>query len=128
MTDTTALDLVADLRQEVAGLVAKIDTIGPPPPPDEYRSHDDYNPGPAWIPVTIPSGRQWIVRIIAESEAIGTVFVATPDAPCRDRDPDLLALDPTQARRLAMALLAAADRADTDMAGVIRLNSRRSTA
>lgn len=73
----------------------------------------------------------WLVRTVDDPETRDCVYVATPD-PFRAHDwldaLDFVAMTPTDARRLAMAILAAADRAEHLAAGVTRLEDRRTRA
>jgi hypothetical protein len=68
------------------------------------------------------------VRTVDDPETRDSVYVAQPDpyvAYDWERELDFVPMSPTDARRLAMALLAAADRADHLTAGVPRLADRR---
>ena len=70
------------------------------------------------------------MRTVDEEEAKEFVYVAEPER-TRDYDwmdrLDFTPMTPTDTRRLAMALLAAADRAEHLTAGVPRLEDRRSS-
>jgi len=124
------LDL-GDLRRELRDLVALADTAERPkpdvinPPEHSMAGHEWRIAGEA-VPGVRPP--MWIVRAVDEPEACDGVYLAQPD-PYQpydwDRYLDFSAMRPLEARRLAMALLAAADRAEHLSAGVPRLADRR---
>jgi ABC-type nitrate/sulfonate/bicarbonate transport system substrate-binding protein len=109
-------ELLAGLRREVASLLGLIDT-SVKPRPFHIRAAHESNPGPVWRPA-----EKWTVRCIDPDEGSPiSVFVTTPDS----WDDDFRAHSPEEARRIAMALLAAADWADEQQAQVIHLDTRR---
>ena len=68
------------------------------------------------------------MRSVDEPDTRSSVYVAQPDPYVSydwERQLDFVPMSPLEARRLAMALLAAADRADHLTAGVTRLEDRR---
>lgn len=110
--------LLAGLRREVAALLGQIDT-SVKPRPTYIRRPDQLNPGPVWRPA-----EKWTVRCIDPDPDPGSpicVFVTSPDS----WEDDFRAHSPEEARRIAMALLAAADWADEQQAQVVHLDSRR---
>ena len=97
----TLVARLAELRQEVAGLLGDIDTrVRPKPGRIEDGRH---LPGPVWEPV-----EKWTVRVVDPDETPASVFVAHPVM----WEEDIFPLDPIDARRIGMAFLAAADWAD----------------
>lgn len=118
---------LAEIRTELRHLVALADSAERPKPTAinpaghimpgyewliEQRTFDGRHPAPSW----------W-VRTVDDSEGVDAVFVSSPDA--MDPGGDFIAMFPEDARRLALALLAAADRADHQTVGVPRLEDRR---
>jgi hypothetical protein len=114
MTDSIAL-----IRQQLAGLISQIDTAEKPRP-HVINGPDHAVPGPEWRPV-----KGYTIRA-ADPDGLqpppDCVHVIWPDA---EWSGDMDAMRPDDARRLAMALLAAADWADGVAAGVPQLDSRR---
>ena len=134
MTDDLAGLRLSEVRDELAQLVAMADTAERPKP-DVVNGPDHAMPGLEWqvqqhVRVDMRRPPLWIVRTVDEDECRDCVYVAEPD---RTREYDWMALldftpmTPVDARRLAMALLAAADRAEHLSAGVPRLEDRRRT-
>lgn len=118
MTEQT----IAQLRDQIAGLLSQIDTAAKPRP-NVINKPPHSVPGPEWVPV---SGRYgtYTLRVSDPDEEpiVPVVHVIWPD----DQDTgDMDALSSDDARRLAMALLAAADWADGLAAGVTPLDRRR---
>lgn len=122
---------LGELRQELRLLVALADTA-------ERSKPDVINPpghsmaGHEWRVVQeAPYASRaplWVVRTVDEPETRDAVYVAQPDPYVTyDWEPglDFVPMSPLGARRLAMALLAAADRAEHLTAGVPRLADRR---
>ncbi|MEU4229417.1 hypothetical protein AB0F17_34415 [Nonomuraea sp. NPDC026600] len=101
------LELVAELRRQVSGLVAHIDTASKPSP-DHAAGHR--LPGPVWHPVP-----GWTVRLIHDEGMPDSVYVTTPHM---YGSSDFDAYRAAAVRRIAMAMLAACDAADARMAGV----------
>lgn len=130
---TAADDLtLAQLRVELRHLVALADTAERPkpdvinPPGHGMAGHEWRVTQDAAMGVRPP---MWVVRSVDDPETLDGVYVAQPDPYLTyDWEPqlDFAAMSPTDARRLAMALLAAADRADRLALGVTRLEDRRS--
>ncbi|TMR10106.1 hypothetical protein ETD86_41000 [Nonomuraea turkmeniaca] len=110
------LDLVAELRRQVTGLVAHIDTTGKPVP-DHVNPARHRLPGPVWHPVP-----GWTVRVIHDGESLlDSVYLTTPHMYAGT---DFDAYRVAAVRRIAMAMLAACDAADARMAGVVVLGGR----
>lgn len=118
MTEQT----IARLRDRLAGLLSQIDTAAKPRP-DVINRAPHPVPGPEWVPV---SGRHgtYTVRVSDPDEdlTVPVVHVIWPD---EQWSGDMDALHSTEARQLAMALLAAADWADGIASGVTPLDGRR---
>ncbi|RPE27242.1 hypothetical protein [Kitasatospora cineracea] len=123
---------LAQIRQELAQLVAMADTTGRPKP-DVINPPGHAMAGWEWrIAQDVQVDRfrppLWLVRTIDDSEVRDCLYVAEPD-PYRAYDwlqgLDFTAMSPTDARRLAMALLAAADRVDAQNTAVPSLVDRR---
>ncbi|MFC7330796.1 hypothetical protein [Marinactinospora rubrisoli] len=119
--------ILADVRAELADLIALVDTATRPEP-TRTNPADHPMPGPQWdiaSPTEVGRRREmdrWIVRAVTDPEASDCVYVSTPDySDVEDMRPVAVA----DARRVAMALLAAADYADERRAGVTRLDERR---
>lgn len=94
-------EAVASLRTAISGLLDLIDSGCLPDPhgviPDGERA------GPVWKP-----GGKWRIRALNDPGSRGFVYVTTPDA----WDGDYEAFPVTDARRLAMTILAACDWAE----------------
>jgi hypothetical protein len=92
---------LAEIRHEVAGLLGDIDTrVKPRPDRIEDGKH---LPGPIWA-----SADRWTIRVVDPDETEASVFVNHPHC----YDDDIFPLEPSEARRIGMAFLAAADWAD----------------
>lgn len=119
---------IEQLRRELAHLVSLADTAERPKP-TTINPPGHPMPGHEWrIEQRIVTNRTsgpptWWVRTVDDSETCGVVYVSSPDAMYPGED--FGCLFPEDARRLAMALLAAADRADHLVRGVPRLEDRR---
>lgn len=110
------LAAVALLREQVAGLLSRIDSSAKPRP-DVITPPGARHPGPQWHPAD-----RWTVRCITDDETGPVcVFVTTPEHYGGDFD----SIRTGDARKLAMALLAAADWADGLAAGVPQLDAHR---
>lgn len=122
---------LGQLRRELAHLVAIADSAERPKPdvinpPGHGMAGHEWRVGQAMPFATRPP--LWVVRTVDETETRDSVYVAQPDPYVTydwERQLDFVPLSPTDARRLAMALLAAADRADHLTADVPRLEDRR---
>jgi hypothetical protein len=103
----SALEIAAQLRVEVESLAAQLGTLTPPVAPDEITHVG--GKGPIWNAIDgDPVYRYpWRVRAIDDEAGEGNyVYVHHP----RTSDPsDYTCLTVTEARRLALALLAACD-------------------
>ncbi|MDQ0842437.1 hypothetical protein [Streptomyces sp. V1I6] len=122
---------LADVRRELAHLVALADTAVRPKP-DVINPPGHAMPGHEWrVAQEVPLGVRpplWVVRSVDEAESCDGVFVAQPDPYVTydwEQQLDFVAMRPVDARRLAMALLAAADRASHHAYGIPRLEDRR---
>lgn len=130
MTDTLDGLSLAEVRRELAQLVALADTAERPKP-DVINPPGHAMAGHEWrVDQTVVPGRRppvWVVRTVDDPETRDCVYLAEPDPYEHDWEHRLnfSAMRPLDARRLAMALLAAADRAEHLTAGVTRLEDRR---
>lgn len=116
MTEQT----ITQLRLQVAGLLSQLDTVEKPRPTSINRSPDP-NPGAVWQPA-----KGWTVRTIDDGVTdSGFVYVTCPEHARSGCCSDFDAATTDEARRLAMALLAAADWADGLASGVTPLDGRR---
>ncbi|GAA3807949.1 hypothetical protein ACFQ0G_53705 [Streptomyces chiangmaiensis] len=121
-----------EIRRELAALVALADTAERPKP-DVINPPGHGMAGHEWrIAQEAPFANRpplWVVRTVDDPETRDGVYVAQPDPYVTydwERQLDFVAMSPLDARRLAMAILAAADRAEHQTAGVPRLEDRRS--
>ncbi|MEU1098936.1 hypothetical protein, partial [Streptomyces sp. NPDC005877] len=80
----------------------------------DHRAHDPY--------ARLERSR-WQVLARDEDDVAACVYIHTPDS----LEGDYVASPTTEARRVAMAILAACDRADELSAGVTHLEDRRKT-
>ena len=122
---------VSDLREHLRELLALAETSDKPRPTNILKGSHPM-PGQEWaIDAYMPkklfdsykrerSG--WLVRAVDDAADSDCVFISTPDA--MDAE-DFMAVPTTTARQLAMAILAACDRADAVAAGVSSLDNWR---
>jgi hypothetical protein len=122
---------LGQLRRELRHLVALADSAERPKP-TTINPPDHAMPGHEWrIAQEAPFATRpplWLVRSVDDPETSDSVYVAQPDPYVSydwERQLDFVPMSPLEARRLAMALLAAADRAEHLTAGVPRLEDRR---
>ena len=128
----TALDDVSlgEIRRTLRDLVAQADS-GERPKPDVINPPGHAMPGHEWqITQPVMSGRPpvWLVRTVDDSDVCDSVYIAQPYPENRYdwlEKLDFTPMKPLEARRFAMAILAAADRAEHLAAGVPRLEDRR---
>ncbi|MBO4273109.1 hypothetical protein [Microbispora triticiradicis] len=82
----------------------------PLPQPDWINSPESKLPGPLWEPSAAnrPGARRWHIRVVDPDDPPACVFITPPKV----WDDSIYPLEPDEARRVAMALLAAADWAD----------------
>ncbi|MGW1468471.1 hypothetical protein ACWCPT_29515 [Streptomyces sp. NPDC002308] len=119
------------MRRELQRLVA-VAGSAERPKPTRINGPEHSMPGHEWDVTELAhpyTSRTctWIVRTVDETDlADGLVYVSTPESMYPAED--FIAMYTTDARRVAMALLAAADRADHVAAGVPRLEDRRRPA
>ncbi|MFI2031912.1 hypothetical protein [Streptomyces buecherae] len=126
MPDAPGLTLAA-LRAELASLTALAGSAERPKP-NRINPAGHAMPGHEWTiteqdrPHTTRTFT-WTIRTVDDAETCDAVYVSSPHSatPAEDFVPVL----PADARRIAMALLAAADRAEHLTAGVPRLEDRR---
>ncbi|MFD6541197.1 hypothetical protein [Streptomyces goshikiensis] len=124
--DTGHLTL-GTIRKELERLVSLAQT-GERPRPTLVNPPEHAMPGWEWVieqRTTRPFGRPptWRVRTVDETETNGAVYVSSPD--CVTPGEEFGAMFPTDARRLGLVLIAAADRAEHLQAGVPRLEDHR---
>lgn len=126
--DELSLD---DIRNELRRLVAIADSAERPKP-DTINPPEHGMAGHEWrVAQEAPfaaSPPLWVVRTVDDAETRDCVYVAQPDPYVKhdwERQLDFVPMYPTDARRLAMALLAAADRADSVNQGVSSLDAWR---
>lgn len=111
---------IARLRDQVAGLLSQIDTAEKPRP-NSINQPPAPNPGAVWEPA-----KGWTVRTIDDGVTDARfVYVTCPEHARSGCCSDFDAATTVEARRVAMALLAAADWADGLAAGVTPLDGRR---
>lgn len=122
---------LADIRQELHRLVA-IANSAERPKPDTINPPEHGMAGPEWrVMQEAPFASRppvWVVRSVDDPETCDSVYVAQPDPYVTydwERQLDFVPMHPSEARRLAMALLAAADRADSVSQGVTSLGAWR---
>lgn len=119
---------LADVRRELHRLVSLADSAERPKP-TRINPPEHPMPGYEWDlrEQSHPYGSRnyvWIVRTVDEQvTADGLVYVSTPESMYPGED--FVPMYASDARRLAMALLAAADRADHQALGIPRLEDRR---
>lgn len=118
---------LAELRKELCHLVALADSAERPKP-SGINPPGHPMPGYEWLVHQrtlrgYPSTPTWWVRTVDEDECSDVVYVSSPDSMAPGDD--FIAMPTDAARQLAMALLAAADRADHQVHGVPRLEDRR---
>ncbi|NUS82751.1 MAG: hypothetical protein HOY75_08355 [Streptomyces sp.] len=117
-----------DIRNELHRLVA-IAGSAERPKPTRINDHDHSMPGWEWDlrEQPHPYGSRdyvWVIRAIDDQDTSdGKVYVSTPES--MHPGEDFVPLYASDARRLAMALLAAADRADSVSQGVTSLGAWR---
>ena len=119
------------IRQELHRLVALADSCERPKP-DVINPPEHGMAGHEWRVIQdAPFATRpplWVIRAVDDSDTNDCVYVAQPDPYVVydwERQLDFVPMRPTDARRLAMALLAAADRADSAAQGVTSLGAWR---
>jgi hypothetical protein len=112
----TDIDAIGALRDQLAGLLSQIDSSAKPRP-DKVNGSDERLPGPEW------ERSQWVVRCIDNDRMQPTCVYITPPHWYHERDIDALRTD--DARKFAMAILAACDWADGIAANVTPLDKKR---
>jgi hypothetical protein len=118
---------LGQVRRELTRLVSLAGSATLPKP-TRINPPDHEMPGAEWeisqhtiIPFAkVPS---WFVRAVDDSETCDAVYISSPDSVYPAED--FTAMPTGDARRLAMAILAAADRADHRALRVPRLDDQR---
>lgn len=118
---------LGQLRRELAHLIAMADTAERPKP-TRINPPGHSMPGHEWVVDEDWYGQPtrnytWTIRAVDDPGGVGSVFVSTPD--CTSPGEDFAPITPTDARRVALALLAAADRADHIALDIPRLEDHR---
>lgn len=119
---------LGEIRRELHRLTAIADSAERPKP-TRINGPDHPMPGHEWDlrESPHPHGSRdyvWVIRAIDEQDtAEGLVYVSTPESMFPGQD--FVPMDTIDARRLAAALLAAADRAEHLALGVPRLADHR---
>jgi hypothetical protein len=126
--DLDAIPL-GELRRHLHHLVALADT-GERPRPTRINDANHPMPGQEWKVVEDVASNLphiWWVRTCEDPESsdINAVYLSTPESMAPGHDFDCIRTP--DARRLALAILAACDRADHIAAGVPRLEDHRQT-
>jgi hypothetical protein len=123
---------IGDLRRHLVEMVALADTSEKPRPTTINRA-DHSMPGYEWAVTAYMSKTVydhhykrerdgWLIRATDSTDDADCIFVSTPDA--MDAE-DFMAVPVTSARQLAMAILAACDRAESVASHVPSLDARR---
>lgn len=120
---------LGQVRRELGRMVALADT-SERPKPTLINPPGHGMPGHEWIVEQHVIDRRgsaptWWVRTVDDEEGLDAVYLSSPDGMAPGED--FIAMLPEDARRLAMAILAAADRADHLTAGVSRLQDHRTS-
>lgn len=130
MSDLDDVSL-GEIRHALTRLVAQADS-SERPKPDIINPPGHEWPGHEWhiaqhVYADHVRRPLWVIRTADDPETSDSVHIAKPDPYVYDwkRDLEFIGMAPMDARRLAMALLAAADRAEHLTAGVTRLEDRR---
>jgi hypothetical protein len=110
------IDPIALLRDQVAGFLSQLD-MGQKPRPSKVHESNSEMPGPEWTPA-----EGWTVRCVDDGVPPPAVFINLPGMYSSG---DLIATRTTEARRVAMAILAACDWADGLASGVAQIDSKR---
>ena len=122
---------LTELRRELHRLVAIADSAERPKP-DTINPPGHSMAGHEWRVVQeAPFANRppvWVVRTVDDPDTRDCIYVAQPDPYVTydwERQLDFVPMQPTEARRFAMTLLAAADRADSVSHGVSSLGAWR---
>lgn len=117
---------LAEIRDELRKLLTLADTSAKPLPDRKLPEVHAFAPGSEWRikyreqDVYEPR-RLWSVVVREPDDIASAVYVHTPDS----MTGDYIAVPTIEARELAMAILAACDRADHQAAGIPNLAERR---
>ncbi|OEV10553.1 hypothetical protein [Streptomyces nanshensis] len=115
---------LAEIRRRLVDLTAMAG-VGERPKPTRINGPDESMPGWEWElhEREHPCGHRdfiWVIRTVDEQDiADGLIYLSTPES--THPGEDFVPLYTSDARRIAMALLAAADRAEHQAHGVTRL-------
>jgi hypothetical protein len=117
---------LGQLRAELRELAMLADTSEKPMPDRELPSTHPMGPAREWMvtfraTLAFEHNRLWSVLARDADDFANCIYIHTPDS----FDGDYVATHTTEARQLAMAILAACDRADELTAGVTHLGDRR---
>ncbi|MGA5182992.1 hypothetical protein [Streptomyces pseudogriseolus] len=120
---------LGEIRRHLHHLVALADT-GERPRPTRINGPDHPMPGQEWVIVEDVDSRvphTWWVRTAEDDHGrdIAAIYLSTPESMAPGDDFDCVRT--ADARRIALAILAACDRADHLAAGVTRLEDHRPT-
>lgn len=114
------------VRKQLERLVSLANTAERPKP-TAINPPDHAMPGHEWT--IVEHGHPytsrtygWVIRTVDDAEHADAVYVSTPDS--TNPGDDFTPMKTTDARSLAMALIAAADRAEHITAGVTRIEDR----
>ncbi|RZF02894.1 hypothetical protein [Streptomyces albidoflavus] len=117
---------LGEIRRHLHHLVALADT-GERPRPTRINGADHPMPGQEWVvveDVTSRAPHTWWVRTAEGSDRTdAAIYLSTPESMAPGEDYD--SVRTADARRIALAILAACDRADHLHAGVTRLADHR---
>lgn len=118
---------LSELRAELRELVALAGAADKPKPDYELPPKHGMAPGHEWVidyraHDLYDQTRLWQVLVRNSDEVADCVYIHTPDS----MPGDYVCAPTLEARRLAMAILAACDRAEEQSAGVTHLDARRS--
>jgi hypothetical protein len=125
--DNLATATLAELRAELRELVALAGAAEKPKPDYALPAKHGMAPGHEWVidyraHDLYDQTRLWQVLVRDADDVADCVYIHTPDSMIGD----YVCAPTLEARRLAMAILAACDRAEELSAGVTHLDARRS--
>ncbi|MEU9752207.1 hypothetical protein AB0D90_03600 [Streptomyces althioticus] len=120
---------LGEIRRHLHHLVALADT-SERPRPTAINGPDHPMPGQEWVIVEDVASRvphTWWIRTAedVDGRAVPTIYLSTPESMAPGQDFDCVRT--SDARRVALAILAACDRADHLAAGITRLEDHRPT-
>lgn len=117
---------LSQIRTELRKLLTLADTAVKPRPDRKLPEVHPFAPGMEWrvnyrADEVYDPNRLWSIIVRDPDDVANTVCIHTPDS----MRGDYIATSTTEARELAMAILAACDRADQQAAGIPNLADRR---